>query len=279
MPLRRSLLSALLRLPIIRSNKAYQNILLWPVANKLFGKKYSEIIKMKNGVLINVHQDVYDMTNKRIMFFGEKELYPYEPATSELVTRIIKNKRGVLIAGAHFGYYVLLCRSVASDISIVAFEPGKKMRQYLEQNLRLNNVADVFVESFALSDRSGQAEFVVDAGQSSLVQHEKNILQPREFVSLTTIDHYCSSHSFEPDLLILDLEGYEVKALKGAEEYIRLKGPDMIIEVNDGMLRRTGASSESLYDLLSSLGYAWEKISDYKDSEDWFNIYATKKSA
>ncbi len=261
----------LTRLPFIGSTA--RNFILWPLSNKIFPKNYSEIIRLKNGINIKVHQDIFDMTNKSLMYWGEVEQYPYEPVTSRRVEELIKDKHAVLVAGAHFGYYPLLICSI-KQMPVYAFEPGTKMFSYLKENLELNNAHTVIPVQMALSDNIGRAKFVANSGQSSLVQYPGSKSEQIEEVSTTTIDTYLQDIPVKPDLFILDLEGYEMRVLSGAKDFIRSFKPTVIVEVNSKMLMKAGTSAQELYDLLASMHYTWQRLEDDSNADDWFNILA-----
>lgn len=59
------------------------------------------------------------------------------------------------------------------------------------------------------------------------------------------------------DLIQLDIEGYEYKALLGAVETIKAFNPVICVEVVDEYLSRYGNTSQQLFDLLDMLGYEY----------------------
>jgi FkbM family methyltransferase len=69
-----------------------------------------------------------------------------------------------------------------------------------------------------------------------------------------------------PTLIKLDIEGWEVRALRGAERTIRDHHPIIVCEVNRGALVRAGTSPEELHALLSSYGY---EMRDLFTDEAW----------
>ena len=58
-----------------------------------------------------------------------------------------------------------------------------------------------------------------------------------------------------PTFIKLDIEGWEVRALRGAEETIRTLHPVIVCEVNRGALERAGNTPEELHTILTGHGY------------------------
>jgi len=69
-----------------------------------------------------------------------------------------------------------------------------------------------------------------------------------------------------PDAIKLDVEGWEVKALRGASAILASVRPVMVIEVNRGALVRAGDSPEALHELLTWCGY---RMRDLYTNEPW----------
>lgn len=56
-------------------------------------------------------------------------------------------------------------------------------------------------------------------------------------------------------LLLMDIEGSEMKALKGAAQLLRDNSPALIIEVNPEMLEESGSSAIEIFQFLRDLNY------------------------
>jgi hypothetical protein len=57
------------------------------------------------------------------------------------------------------------------------------------------------------------------------------------------------------DFIKIDCEGYEVRALHGAFQTLRMYHPVLLIEVNEGALSRQGVKPSDIFDILDDLGY------------------------
>jgi hypothetical protein len=81
-------------------------------------------------------------------------------------------------------------------------------------------------------------------------------------VDATTLDRFADRQGLRRiDLLKVDVEGAEVRVLRGGERVLGgAVAPVLIIEVNPSALRAAGSDPAELYDQLDALGYAWRVV-------------------
>jgi hypothetical protein len=61
-----------------------------------------------------------------------------------------------------------------------------------------------------------------------------------------------------PDFIKIDVEGYELKVLQGAEQTIKQCHPTMVMEINRTALNRQNCRPEFIYDWLEKHGYSFK---------------------
>ncbi len=162
--------------------------------------------------------------------------------------------------GANSGSYTLLAAGVVGARAI-AFEPVPQSRERLEANLRLNGLDHrVDVISKGVGEAPDVVSFTLANGCKNHVATQEEVSEEPTFtVEVTTLDEALSEH--EPTLIKIDVEGYELPVLRGAES--TLSSPSLlalIVEVNRN-LSRYGFASEDLDRLLERFGfgrYAYE---------------------
>jgi FkbM family methyltransferase len=74
-------------------------------------------------------------------------------------------------------------------------------------------------------------------------------------VPATTLDNLCAERGFRPDLAKIDVEGYELQVLQGAQRLLSEQRPTLFLEVHPVRLVALGASLAEVFDLLTELGY------------------------
>jgi FkbM family methyltransferase len=168
-----------------------------------------------------------------------------EPEVS-LLPALCDRNRVSFDVGANWGQYAGALRPVSA--SVVACEPIPQLARFLRRSYR----DGVRVEQVALSNRNGEAEFLVekDWGRSSLNGSGNRNGLRRLAVRLETLDSIAAS---PVGFIKIDVEGHEEEVILGAEEVIARDLPVLLIEIEER--HRPGALSRILA-RLSAQGYA-----------------------
>lgn len=162
----------------------------------------------------------------------------------------------VVNAGCHVG--TLASVFLRRDCSVLAFDPNPEACACILHNLGHHET--LTVENVALGDRTGVAYLHLNeenAGASYLT-YAAGGGEPMPTVPVMELDAFRVS----PDFLLLDCEGWEPKAIRGALNTIARCRPVMVLEVNEGALDRVGESREGLLKMIDGLGYAREIMQD-----------------
>ncbi len=164
--------------------------------------------------------------------------------------------------GAHAGQFSKLFASIATRGAILAFEPSAYARSIMEPALRLNRVGNVSLRPLGLSDFPGRLTLHTPLKRSSALGYGTAHLGASEAVEfdqsveLTTLDAFAEAEGLtRVDLIKADIEGWEMRALKGGEALLRRFRPALYLEIDAACLARAGDTPEALFDWLGSLGY------------------------
>jgi FkbM family methyltransferase len=163
--------------------------------------------------------------------------------------------------GANIGIYVLqMARWSSPDGRVIAFEPNPKTFEVLARHVRMNNLGGrVALVPMAAGRETGRAKlYDVQAGSGlSRLEHANPAIAgdvDATDVQLTTIDEYCGRVNVRPDLILVDVEGFEFDVLAGAVETIRRARPQVFVELHPHMYPDGQASRAAGARLIAELG-------------------------
>lgn len=210
-----------------------------------FGGQQGDIVRVQtaDGPMWVFHQDMY--VSRSLIEYGE-----YAYGEIDTFRQIVRPGMTVVEAGANLGSHsVMLAKSCAPGL-FLAFEPQQRVFQVLCTNLTINGVTNAWVFPQALGAQTGTALIRVsdysapgNYGSASLHGSTGGLADP---VRVSPLDDWQL-----PDLhfLKIDVEGFEVDVLKGAEATIRRCRPVIFTE-ND-----RAAQQAPLIALLASWQY------------------------
>jgi len=200
-----------------------------------------------------------DLTSQQFL------LGTYEPYMQEAFARFVRPGATVYDVGAHSGYHSLLCALLVGPAGrVIAFEPNPVNRASIKQQLLANPAAQVIVSSYALSDCCGPSAFDTSHGRSQgrLADHGDLTVETRQLDFLVTHEGFP-----EPDVIKIDVEGYEKQLLLGAMTTINKCHPVILCDRNDdttfsqvdGLLTDIGYEVTDGWPIIGSLFHSLEK--------------------
>ena len=147
----------------------------------------------------------------------------------------------VLDVGSNFGHYALSLAAAMNRVGQVhALEPDPANFERLRRHIAWNGLEDV-VQACCLgvSDRPETVAMKRHPGNSghTAVAPQGEI----DGISLTTVDAYCKGAGLDRlDAVVVDVEGYEESALRGAEQTLSQLKPIVLVELFETRHGATG---------------------------------------
>lgn len=187
----------------------------------------------------------------------------FEPNEFAFLDDVVKDGMTFVDVGANEGLYTVFAASrVGRSGRVLAVEPSSRERTVLERNIERNGLENVTVVPHALAAEAGIANLQVapklHGGHNTLggFAHEGIAAIGAEQVAVETFDALAQRLSIERvDVMKIDVEGAEVKVLRGARRMLTSWRPTLLIEANEAALRGQGTSTTDLIALLRSFGY------------------------
>ncbi len=160
----------------------------------------------------------------------------------------------VLDVGANIGTHSYAYSKLINPKKVIAIEPNPECVECLKRN-----IPDCHIFPIAISDNIEEVSINLDnqnIGASYVSKGSGIKAYPLDYL----VDQIHTLTNEEKITFIkLDIEGYELKALKGAYNLINKHKPTMWIEINCHALKRAGSSEEELLDYVKSLNYKFEE--------------------
>lgn len=181
----------------------------------------------------------------------------YEKGTIRVIQQLLKEGDVFVDAGANIGVMSLVASTcVGKTGKIHAFEPFPKIYDRLVANISLNQFTNICVYQLALASVSGEAFLYPDThhnpGASSLVNPNIGV-QPLT-VQKQTLDALLNLNE-KIALIKIDVEGYEMEVLKGAETILsKPEAPALIVECSTER-ENYGYCAGDLYEFIKKINH------------------------
>ena len=220
---------------------------LWP---------YQNVIEIQGS---KMYVNVYDKDPSMRQTFQSYALcQEWEPSTTEIFKKMVKEGDTVVDLGANIGYFTLLAaKLVGKKGKVYSFEPEPRNYNYLLKNIELNGYDNVFATQKAVSDESGTTRLYIcpyDTGHHTINQyggikaHRPDFIDDKkDFVEVekVALDDFFKDIKQSIDVIKMDVEGAEMLALSGMDRVIKEnENLKMFVEFFPFLIREMGGSPE-----------------------------------
>ncbi len=238
-----------------------------PLADELFmGEKFSK--ELDNGIKINF---VYNSKIAREFLLSQPAVpnHVWEPQTTKLLLHFSNNAKNVIIAGAYFGDQAIpVAYNIKESGVCHTFEPNKNNSDLIIENAALNGLNNVLINNLALWNKSG--EKLVFEGEDALASTVTAAEATENVLHTITIDDYVAENKVgEVNLLMIDVEGSEIKVLEGAKAMLQKYKPVVVFEThslyNDWS---NGLENSDSVKLMTDLGYEVFAVREFHQNID-----------
>lgn len=187
-------------------NKACQNI------------SAPNTVKLVNGTCMQVKHDHIGRIISKTAYFYEHDLIAY-------VKRYLSPKR-VVDVGTNIGNHALGFAG-HPDYKVVCFEPDSGLAEVARSNLEMNSI-DNEIYNHGLGEKEEELPFIFGSIENTGVGKFDRNMGSSKKLPVKRMDD-CISEEFEVDLIKIDVEGFELDVLLGAENTIKSNEPVLII--------------------------------------------------
>jgi len=202
----------------------------------------------------------------------------YEADSVMKMLDIIKDDDIVYDIGANMGYYSMAFSDCCKQV--YAFEPLPKNLEIVEQHIAENNINNVDIFPYAITDEDKTLIFTSSQGTASntyktdseTFQSASNTIE----VEGKSLDNLVLNGEIPPPNFIkIDVEGAELDLLHGAEKVLLKYKPAVVVATHDMVI--PGIKDKCLA-FLDKVNYKYSKTSDLKDNVGLEDYFAFPKS-
>ena len=172
---------------------------------------------MKSFTHLKLHENLYEQS-----VFGYKHGLVY---LSEETLKFLNNK-DFLDCGAYIGDSALIFEKYYNPRKIYSFEPDEENYNFLLNTIKLNNLKKVNPIKLGVGSQDNLVNFLHSTGASHITDDNSEIQ-----IKITSIDKFVFDNNIDVGLIQIDVEGYELEALKGAKRTIKEFKPVLSISI------------------------------------------------
>lgn len=172
------------------------------------------------------------------------------------------SRRRLLDVGALHGIFSLVFAAGRPDAEALAIEPSPLAFPILARNAERNPAAPTRALQIAAGAAEGTIAMRLDWHHLEAVSADEASAPGVLTIPVRPLDAICAVEGFIPDVIKIDVEGYELEAIRGAVRLLGQVRPDLFIEAHPLHLERLGASMAELFEVLRGFGYRVFDIHD-----------------
>jgi FkbM family methyltransferase len=197
---------------------------------------------------------------------GERGLHTWgwhEPLFTRVMTEELKKGMTVVDIGANIGYYALLvARIVGNGGMVYAIEPDPNNFERLKGNIALNKYVNI--ESFPIAIGNVNSIKTLYQSESPNLHNllglpdganSKSGYQSTINVRTSTLDEFLRDKK-QPDLIRMDVEGYEYYIIEGMKNTLNAKrNMKIFMELHSQEMKQAGLKPEVMFTTLLEAGF------------------------
>lgn len=231
-----------------------------------FFRRYGKIDRYKLELPnINIEFTTEDDYSKRWFFPRYDNGAHHEPVATQIFRERVKSNAIVFDVGANLGYFTCLASKLAPDGYVHSFEIDSNCLPLIQKNLAINSLTNVTVNNMAVSDNN-QFETIPDATRPNpTLRMGQKAAGGFKKVKATTLTAYCHDKKCSPNFIKIDVEGAELKVLKGMTEILKTSGLVILMEVHVEILKNNFDSSyRDIIEILTDYNFKIREVLDHR---------------
>lgn len=176
--------------------------------------KTPTVFGIRNGLVMNV-PSLVDSIGYELFVNGV-----YEQKTIHYLVKTIP-RGGVLVdVGANVGAISILTARLRPDITVYAFEASPYIFSFLKANIEQNGLKNILAFNKAVHETDDhEMNFYAPEDEFGKGSFSQTYSHKPEVVKTIRLDRFFALHNIVPDVVKVDVQGYEYYVFKGMSEY------------------------------------------------------------
>ena len=224
---------------------------------KIFNIKTLKLYKTRTGSYYLPFFAFRDVVRNTIL---EDKIFDQE--VYECSKEYIKENSIVIDAGANYGQLSILFSKLKPNVKVYAFEAYKYISQILSKNVKLNN-SNVKIFNYILGDESKKNLIISKSILQEFNNYGSNFIDLKkdinkgDLINSIKIDDLNIQEKIS--FMKIDVQGYDLKVLKGAEKTIKRNKMPIIIEYSKEFEKKFDYEFVDFIKILKKLNYKIKK--------------------
>jgi len=165
-----------------------------------------------------------------------------EPYITEAFRKEVTKGNTIIDIGANIGYYALQEAQLVGEWGrVYAIEPVVESMEMLKRNIKLNEYKNIKTYDMAIGNYTGKVSMNIHPLRNlSSISGISSRTGDSRMVDITTLDKFIENNVYPdiPDLIRMDVEGYESEIIKGMANLLNSQLPlKLLVEIHFNILR------------------------------------------
>jgi FkbM family methyltransferase len=169
--------------------------------------------------------------------------------------QLAKHSRCILDIGSHIGLTVMPVSLICKN-QLHSFELSPTNFKLLKKHIIKNNITNVALNNYCVGDKCKKIlikDSLISTPNFNLVTLSDSFFCKKLIIDMITIDKYVKEKNILPDLIKIDVEGYEYFVLKGCKDTIKKFNPKIVLSYHPNLINQYGINQMDFFNLLNKL--------------------------
>lgn len=184
----------------------------------------------------------------------------YEPELTQVCRILLRDGDTFFDVGSNEGWFSMVaCQSVGPTGRVFTVEPQERLWPVILENASLNHFANLMLLPFGVAQMEGVVSMnlypSLNSGSSNFGSGKRRFDKIQRVTVMPLEKLIDQSGAARIDLMKIDIEGFELEALRSAGRHLGSTIRRLVVEIHPPLLKARGETEEQVRDLLAERGY------------------------